>query len=149
MDALQNRVDGLNELLIVNNDRLEGYQKAREETNDRDLKILFDQYALQSLDFKKQLIDDIGFMGGEVKDHTSTSGTIYRAWMDVRHALSNQDKKTVLRSCEYGEDVAKETYARVLGKSMPYPSQCQFRLENQYKELQQAHDSIKLLRDSL
>jgi uncharacterized protein (TIGR02284 family) len=53
-------------------------------------------------------------MGGEAIDGTTTSGKFFRAWMDVKSALTGKDRKAILNSCEYGEENADETYQSVL-----------------------------------
>ena len=149
MNEANERVDELNKLVVVNNDRINGYQKAAEETKDPDLKMLFDQYSQQSSRFKMELAEEIASLGGQVNEDTSASGDLYRTWMDVRQAMARNDKKAVLKSCEYGEDVALKTYENVLGNGTPFSPGCQIRVENQRAELRDAHDSIKSLRDAV
>lgn len=150
MNLQRETIDQLKELVTINNDRTQGYQKASEETSNSDLKSLFGQYAQQSTRFKNELSQEITSLGGEVDDSTSASGKLYRAWMDVRHALSNNDKKAVLKSCEYGEDMALKSYNEALNKGGGvYSPDFRMRLENQRTELRDAHDSIKSLRDTV
>lgn len=150
MNEARERLDQLRKLVIVNNDRIHGYQKASEETKDPDLKSLFDQYSQQSSRFKMEIADEIRSLGGEVNEETSTSGDMYRTWMDVRHALSKNDKKAVLKSCEFGEDIALQTYDKVMDKQInPFSPGFQVRMETQRSELKDAHDSIKSLRDAV
>lgn len=150
MNEVNAKVDRLNELVTVNNDRIHGYQKAAEETRDPDLKTLFNQYAQQSARFKMELANEIDTLGGKVNEDTSASGDMYRTWMDIRQALSRNDKKAVLKSCEFGEDMALQTYNRVIEKGIaPYSPGFQVRMENQRAELRDAHDSVKSLRDAL
>lgn len=146
---MKDRIDQLNNLVVVNNDRIYGYQKAAEETEDPDLKMLFDQYSQQSARFKMELADEITSLGGQVNEETSTSGDLYRTWMDIRQALSRNDKKAVLKSCEFGEDVALQTYDKALNNGVTFSPGCLVRVENQRAELQDAHDSIKSLRDAV
>lgn len=150
MNEVKDRVDRLNKLVMVNNDRIHGYKKASEETKDPDLKLLFDQYAQQSSRFKMELAEEITSLGGQVNEETSASGDLYRTWMDVRQALSRDDKKAVLKSCEFGEDVALQTYNKVIDDDgTMFSPGCQVRMENQRSELKDAHDSIKSLRDAV
>lgn len=58
MNEVNAKVDRLNELVTVNNDRIHGYQKAAEETRDPDLRTLFNQYAQQSAGFKMELANE-------------------------------------------------------------------------------------------
>jgi uncharacterized protein (TIGR02284 family) len=139
----------LNDLIIINNDRYEGYQKAAEETNDADLKVLFDQYSQQSREYaealRKLFVQSGDVVSGE---KTTLSGKIYRAWMDVRSAVTGKDRKAVLSSCEYGEDVAQRTYKEALAEADEIPEEVLTAIREQQMQLKQAHDNIKSLRDS-
>jgi len=68
--------------------------------------------------------------------------------MDVKSALTSKDRKAVLSSCEFGEDVAKKTYDDVLDNPEDVPSEVLSLIQKQRSELQQGHDTIKALRDS-
>ena len=46
--TIEKTAETLNDLIIINNDRYEGYQKAMEQTNDADLKNLFSTFSNQS-----------------------------------------------------------------------------------------------------
>src|SRR3546814_16181091 len=93
MDQSQESVNRLNKLVVVNNDRINGYKKAAGETKDPDLKTLFDQYSQQSARFKMELAEEITALGGQVREENSASGDLYRTWMDIRSALSVDDRE--------------------------------------------------------
>lgn len=138
-------VSELNKLVEINNDRVEGYKKALKETDDADLKELFKNMAEHSFGFKNELADEIMKLGGEPTQSTGTSGKVYRAWMDIRAAFTNKDRKDILSSCEHGEDAAIETYEEVL-KSTLSPGTFAL-ISKQKTALQGDHDRIKALRD--
>lgn len=139
----------LGELVIINNDRYEGYNKAAEQTSDADLKSLFTKFSVQSKNFSSDLRKLIPFSEDAPKrDETTVSGKFYRAWMDVKSALTAKDRKAVLSSCEFGEDVAKKTYDDVLDNPEDIPTDVLALIKKQRSELQQGHDTIKALRDS-
>ena len=138
-------VSELNKLVEINNDRVEGYKKALKETDDADLKELFKNMVEHSFGFKNELADEIMKLGGEPTTGTRTSGKFYRAWMDIRSALTNKDRKNILSSCEYGEDAALETYEEVIKNTQ---SSAAFSIISLQKTaLQRDHDKIKALRD--
>ena len=145
-------VNELNKLVEINNDRVEGYKKALKETEDFDLKELFKNLVDHSFKFKNELSDLIMKAGGEPTQGTRTSGKIYRAWMDVRAALTKRDRHAIVSSCEYGEDAALEAYDEVLnGEVLKKDQSLTIRnvVQNQKELLRQDHDSVKVLRDSL
>jgi uncharacterized protein (TIGR02284 family) len=145
-------VNELNKLVEINNDRVQGYKTALKETEDFDLKDLFKNMVDHSFKFKNELSDLIIKAGGQPTQGTRTSGKIYRAWMDVRAALTNKDREAIVSSCEYGEDAALEAYDEVLrgdvlSKDLSLAARnC---VLSQKELLRQDHDSIKALRDSL
>jgi uncharacterized protein (TIGR02284 family) len=142
--------EAISDLIIINNDRFEGYQKAIDQTSDADLKTLFSTYSVQSKGFSSQLRPLIPFGEDAPKrDETRISGKFYRAWMDIKNSLSSNDRKAVLSSCEYGEDVAKRAYEDALEERENLPTEVVNLIQDQYDEILDAHNTIKSLRDSL
>jgi len=137
----------INELIIINHDRIEGYEKATKETEDPQLKSLFTHLADESRQFKNELVREVVNQGGSPSEGTSTSGKIYRAWMDIRAALTGKDRKAIISSCEFGEDAALEAYEDVL-HSDELSMETRDIITNQKNALTQSHNKIKLLRDT-
>ena len=80
----EKKAKALGELVIINNDRYEGYNKAAQQTTDADLKSLFTKFSTQSKNFSSDLQKLIPFSEEAPKrDETTVSGKFYRAWMDV------------------------------------------------------------------
>lgn len=140
-------VDKLNSLIQINEDRKEGYLKAWEQTEDLSLKTLFDQFSKQSA----RNIVDLGMAvesnGGIPAERTSISGDVYRAWMDIKDALANNQRKSVLASCERGEDAAVGTYRDVLADGRDLDSNLIGLITTQSLAIETAHDQIRALRD--
>ncbi len=66
-------VESLNDLVKINNDRIMGYEKAVEDTEDSQLDSLFRHMIIQSQNFRSQLADHIVRIDGKaVTDATST-----------------------------------------------------------------------------
>ncbi|MGZ3901217.1 MAG: PA2169 family four-helix-bundle protein [Bacteroidia bacterium] len=139
----------INSLIVINNDRYEGYKKAAEETNDAELKSLFTRFSVQSKSFGESLRPFIDTDDQPKHDETTNSGKLYRVWMDVKSAMTANDRKAILSSCEYGEDVAKKTYDEVLEHSEDVPAKVLDIARKQRVELQKAHDEVKALRNSV
>lgn len=149
MKENQEIVSELNKLVEINNDRYEGYKKAADETTDSDLKSLFNEYAAQSSKFRSELATEVKKLGGTAVEGTTTSGKFYRAWMDIKTAITGKDRKAVLNSCEYGEDVAKGVYHDVIGENEEFSSDLHNIISHQLDSLTEAHDKIKSLRDAV
>ncbi len=141
--------NALNDLIIINNDRYEGYKKAMEQVEDADLKELFSQYSIQSQANNVELRTLVPASEETPdRDETRISGKFYRVWMDVKNALASNNRKEVLSSCEYGEDVAKKAYEDALADRAELSSDAVVNIQRQYDELVHAHNQVKALRDS-
>lgn len=144
-------IDGLNNLIEINNDRIEGYERASEETDENDLQSLFSSFIRTSEKCRMELIDEVVFLGGTPAEGTKISGKFFRAWMDVKAAISGRDRKTVLDSCEYGEDVAVDTYDKVINDfgdvSLSTSSPLKGLLMKQRNLIKADHDRVRSLRD--
>ena len=144
-------IDGLNNLIEINNDRIEGYERASEETDENDLQSLFSSFIRTSEKCRMELIDEVVFLGGTPAEGTKISGKFFRAWMDVKAAISGRDRKTVLDSCEYGEDVAVDTYDKVINDfgdvSLSTSSPLKGLLIKQRNLIKADHDRVRSLRD--
>jgi uncharacterized protein (TIGR02284 family) len=139
----------LNNLIEVNLDRAKGYETAAKDTEDSELKTMFNQYSSQSLTFKNELDGMVRTHGGEPQKNSSASGAVYRAWMNTKSALTGKDKKGVLNSCEFGEDVAKKTYEDATKEAASFPADALSLINRQYDEILKAHNRVKSMRDSL
>ncbi|NOT75541.1 MAG: PA2169 family four-helix-bundle protein [Cyclobacteriaceae bacterium] len=138
----------LNDLLKINNDRIEGYRKANKETEDEDLKNLFEEMEDESESIVNSLIKEIASLGGTPEAGSTTNpGKIYRVWMDVKATFNGKDRKGILNACEFGEDAAQSAYRTAL-KDEELPLGIRALIKSQQVELKLSHDSIKALRDS-
>ncbi|MBC7695775.1 MAG: PA2169 family four-helix-bundle protein [Burkholderiales bacterium] len=149
METTEKTNTAVRDLVIINNDRTEGYKTAATETKEADLKALFNRYSEQSMGFAselKQFITDADDM--PKSDETKNTGKLYRVWMDVKAAITANNRKAVLSSCEFGEDKAKQTYDDVLKNTEGLASNIINIITKQKAELQKAHDEVKALRDS-
>ncbi|HEY4060548.1 MAG TPA: PA2169 family four-helix-bundle protein [Puia sp.] len=148
MQNTKETIEVLNDLVQINNDRITGYEKAIKETKpeDDDLKILYATMIAESHRIKIALATEIQALGAEVEQGTTTSGKIYRAWMDVKAVFSGHDRHAVLTNCEAGEDAAQRAYRMALEHDH-LPSFIQELLLQQQTTLKASHDEIKALRD--
>ena len=143
-------IEVLNTLITINNDRIEGYETATKETEEQDLKILFAQFSATSQKCKTALRNEVSNLGGTPAEGTLASGKFFRVWMDVKAALTGKDRKAILNSCEYGEDIAKNTYKNALKNDYENLSAAQqTMIKDQHTLLVADHDKVKSLRDAL
>ncbi|MBL7911290.1 MAG: PA2169 family four-helix-bundle protein [Bacteroidia bacterium] len=140
----------INDLIIINNDRYEGYKTAAEEIKDADLKSLFIDFSNQSKGFALDLRKFVPSAEEQPeRDETKNTGKLYRIWMDLKSAITGNDRKAILSSCEFGEDKAKATYDDVLKHTEDIPTEALSVITKQRAAIQKGHDTVKSLRDSI
>lgn len=138
-------VDDLNELVKINNDRIQGFEKAIDDTEDAQLDDLFRHYVVQSQGFRSQLADHIVRIDGlAVSDATSTdvSSKLHRAWIDIKSALTGKNTETVLSSVEFGENAAVEAYKDAIEKDH-IPAYIKEDLQKQLSSLEESLTKVK------
>lgn len=141
-------VDALNTLVEINNDRFEGYQTAAKETEEQDLKTLFGRFAQDSSKCRQELANEITKLGGTPVEGTKTTGKLFRAWMDVKAAITGKDRQAILKSCEFGENNALETYESVLKNDTEHLSPGHVSMiQTQMSLLKGDHSKVKSMRD--
>ena len=150
METTDKLINVLNDLIRINNDRIEGYERAATEVQNSlhaEIKSLFFKMAEDSRSYKNDLVDVVISLGGEIADDSTTSGKLYRAWMDVKAKFTGGDLKSVLESCEFGEDAALKAYQEALQTDLRWPEEIVSLVSRQRQELRSSHDRIKRYRD--
>ncbi|WP_353719633.1 PA2169 family four-helix-bundle protein [Dyadobacter sp. 676] len=141
-------IEILNDLVLINNDRIAGYEKAEAETNEleNDLRAMFHKLADESRNNVLDLKSHVTRLGGEPATGTMLSGKLYRIWMDIRATFTSDNRRAVLENAESGEDAAKKTYEEAL-QSGDLPADIRQLILSQYTAIQAAHDTIRTERD--
>ena len=149
MTTNENLVAVLNDLVQINNDRIEGYEKAGEEIKDIDvdLKAIFIKMAEDSIRYKTELINEISKFGGTADSGTSGLSKLHRVWMDVKAAFASKDRQAVLEACEFGEDAAQKAYTDALASDAEINADTRQLITTQQASLKTSHDIIKKYRD--
>ncbi|MFN3756444.1 MAG: PA2169 family four-helix-bundle protein [Flavobacterium sp.] len=107
-------IETLNDLIVIFNDRVEGYTLAESETEEFDLKALFSHFITTSHKCKQELEQEVTTMGGTVATGTSLSGVFFRVWKYIKKNLFGKDRRTILISCEFGESLVANAYTKIL-----------------------------------
>lgn len=148
MATSESGISVINELIEINNDRVAGFEKAIADIDDQniDLKELFQGYASQSRKYGQELAAIVG-APDEVETGSSVSGTLHRAWIDVKSLFGGSDRASILSEAERGEDAIKKAYKDALADS-DIPFNAIEVVRSQAQEINSAHDQIKALRDA-
>jgi uncharacterized protein (TIGR02284 family) len=147
MSTTSNAQGIINDLIEINNDRSAGFDKAIEDIKDEniDLKEIFHLYSEQS---RKNSLELAALVGSaeEVETGNSVSGTLHRAWIDVKSLFGGSGRASILSEAERGEDAIKQAYKDALS-SGELASDAIETISSQAQDINTAHDRIKALRD--
>lgn len=148
--TVEKSVEVLNDLIEINNDRIDGFTRASKDLGegDLDLKAVFDKFASDSRQNVQELSAAVGQLGGELETGNTVTGTIHRAWIDVKATFSGHDRKAILDECERGEDAIKKAYRDALTEDNGLSAEFTELLSRQQQAVNEGHDSIKALRDA-
>ena len=129
-------------------DGRKGFESAADKLTDTDhpdLASQFRRFAEQRAEFAAELRSLALAYGDDADDSGSLAGTVHRGWMAVKDALAGHDAGGVLDAAEQGEDHAVSEYAEAL--SADISGGLRSVVERQYLEVQQAHTTVRTLRD--
>ncbi len=140
-------ISTVNSLIQTLKDGQEGFQEAADGVKDPELKSLFREYSMQRAKFAGELQEQARQLGdGEPETSGSASGSLHRAWINLKSAVSSHDDHAVLAECERGEDSAVASYDEAMKAELPLPlRETVTRQQNQVKV---AHDRVRNLRDA-
>lgn len=138
-------IDILNSLIMLNNDRIAGYKVAIGETTDEDLRHQIKQFIETSKEWKSELSAEVEKLGGKPEDMTRVNGKIFRAWMDFKSLVLRKDRRALLGSCNYVENVALNFYEKVLA-SKDLASSFIPMIKSQLQHITAQRDSISEMR---
>ncbi|WP_339656174.1 PA2169 family four-helix-bundle protein [Flavobacterium frigidarium] len=140
----------LNNLIIVNNDRIEGYEMAIEETEENDLKLLFSQFIQTSVKCKSELLSEVRRLEAEAFISDRRKASFFNTWTEVKLALNSKNRKVILDACEEGENVVKKNYEDTIrdhGTDLSINELAM--LKNQYMDLKNDHDRVEAMGQSV
>lgn len=148
LDDNKEMVSTLNDLVKINNDRVEGYEKAAEQAKDNPtLQSMFREKASDSKKFASELQQHVTRVGGEQTNKTTIPGKVYRSWMDLKNTFKPADKTSILESCEFGEDAALKVYDMALKSNTELDSEVRKKILEQRDKIKISHNQIKSQRE--
>lgn len=138
----------LNDLILINNDRVTNYRKAEEELKkeDADLIQLFQEKVEQSNSFIDELTQKVTEAGHKVESGTTNAGKIYHVWMDVKAFFGGFNRKIILDNCVVGEDAALSAYNDALSSEGLSP-EIRSLLTQHHADLIVSYNKVKALKE--
>jgi uncharacterized protein (TIGR02284 family) len=103
-----------NKLIVVHNNRIEGYDTAVKALQEGDLKDLFPVFIATSQKCKTELISVVQKLGGTPDDSIKTKGELSQLWANVKAMIATNDRQALLIACEKGENLTIDAYDEAL-----------------------------------
>ncbi|KPC25766.1 Uncharacterized protein ABJ99_3164 [Pseudomonas syringae pv. cilantro] len=149
-DINKEAISVLNDLIETSKDGEKGFQASAEYLKNPAIKAYFLARSAEIATAVKELQAEVRALGGDPETSSSVSGTLHRAWVDLKSKVTGKDDKTILEEVERGEDVAKKAYKEALEKAHEhnFPANVTSLITKQQAGVLATHDKVKALRDA-
>jgi uncharacterized protein (TIGR02284 family) len=149
-DINKESISLLNDLIETSKDGEKGFQTSAEDIKNPAIKAFFLSRSAEIATAVRELQAEVRALGGDPETSSSVGGTLHRAWVDLKSALTGKDDKAILEEVERGEDVALKAYKEARQKSIEksLPQNVVALIDKQLTGVQANHDKVKALRDA-
>ncbi len=138
-------IDTLNTLIETSRDGDKGFTACAEDAKDTSLRAYFTVCATRCRQSVPPLEELVTRHGGTPEQLGSILGSMNRAWLNLRAAISSNSDLAVLEECERAEDVALRAYRRALEQELPADARAVVKV--QLDGVQENHDRVRAMRD--
>ncbi len=109
----------LDDLTQTAKDGSEGYRLSAEAVDDVQLSAIFLEFSAQREAFVSELQGLSAGFGGDPADSATLVGSLHRGWINLKQAISSNDRAAVLAECQRGDEHAVESYEDAIGTPLP------------------------------
>lgn len=106
-------VETFNDLIGINNNRIECYSFASNRSGSHVLRSLFERLVETSLSLKQELVTEVFKLGGVPREGTLGTSPFFKAWMRVHAALLQENNRQVIGSCHDAECLVRVACSRI------------------------------------
>ena len=139
-------VNVLQSIIEKNYDAEKGYKKAMQDAKTPALKNFLKEQALQRSHFATAIDKELRELGEAPKESGSVTGSLHRAWIDIKSSLSGDHDEAVLEEVIRGEKASVDEYQDVMKNNTLAP-QINGVLESQLRDIQGTLSRVKTLED--
>lgn len=139
-------VDVLEEILEKNRDAEKGYKKAAENADSVSLKGYFAKKSTERASFCADLKHEMTVAYEDFDDDGSFTGTMHRAWMDIKNFFSADSDEAMLEEAIKGDKAAVEEYEEILNNNA-LPAAIATLVRNQMVKIRTDLNNIRTLED--
>lgn len=139
-------VNQLEEILEKNRDAQKGYAKAAENAKDQNLKAYFQNKSGERGTFNQILNKELVASYDEIDNDGSFTGSLHRAWMDVKSFFTGDNDESMLEEAIRGDKAALEEYEEVLNDKL-LPSNVALVIREQLVKIRTDLNKVKSMED--
>ena len=148
MTNVDKSIAALNNLIKINDDRIEIYKTAEKRTKDNDLKVLFSGFQDTISSFISELEQEIRIMEGIPIRINKKNNFCVRCCIKLKLFFAKENREDLLNVLEYEEFVAMNKCKKSLNETSNLITiEARNLLETHYSMLNDRHDKIKELGD--
>ena len=100
----------MNDLIETSRDGEQGFRTCAQGVTSPNLKTLFEAAARRCAEGATELEAKVRGLGGQPAQGGSVSGSMHRAWTNIKSTITGMNEHAVLAECERGEDTGKHAY---------------------------------------
>ena len=115
----------LNDLIETSRDGEQGFRTCAEGVTSPNLKTLFEAAARRCAEGAAELEAKVRGLGGQPAQGGSVSGSMHRAWTNIKSTITGMNEHAVLGEWERGEDTA--TSSTLIIENVPSPGEITLR----------------------
>lgn len=140
----ESAISALQDLSARCHDSEQGYRRAAQDASDSDLRQQFAELADERAEMATELDRVLREQGAEPSwKEGSLAGAAHRLWVDLRTALSRNERQAILAEIARGEGVAEGAYDNALRQNLPLQVMQQVR--QQHRRVREARDRYRVM----
>ena len=135
----------LNDLIRINIDRIEGFEKASHEdrTPEPQLREVFYRMAIEGRSYVNDLHAEVIRMGGAPVTQATITGKIYLQWLDGKNSFDDMDSASRLLACRAAGEATEAAYRYALEQRLS--GDLHQLIETQLGSLERSHQQMHVL----
>jgi uncharacterized protein (TIGR02284 family) len=135
-------ISTLNSLIATTLDSVEGYTEASKDIEGGRLGSLFASRAAERRQVAASLQGQVSRLGGEPSQGGTALGGAHRMFVNLKAAVTGQDKQAVVNEVERGEDHIKTKFEDAL-KDNELSQPVRAAIEKGYASVREGHDQMR------
>lgn len=145
--TLEDYAFAVGNLISTCRDAEQGFRAAADAVKQPALKEMFEHYSEQRGHFATELQEAVKSMGFDTSHPSGVGGVVHGAWMAIKGVLTGHNEGAILIETERGEDWSLKAYRDALEINLPVSIRSI--IEQQYEQVRDAQQHIKLLREAV